>query len=112
MPVHAGFDEVVSAIESNYHIRHTSIPFFGLVRFAVRVTHYDGVADLQLVTWEDAKFDDARAVAEVVRRNVGEGFTPIVQSWQRDGECSLIYAHPAGRDKIAMLIFAHDKSDT
>lgn len=112
MPANAGFDEVVRAIESRYHVHHTNIPFFGLVRFAVRVTHYDGVADVQLSTWEDAKFDDVRAVADLVRRNVGEDFQPVVQAWQRDGECSLIYAHPIGRDQVAMMIFAHDRSDT
>ena len=111
-PAVAGFDEVVSAIESRYHVRHTSIPFFGLVRFAVRVTHYDGVSDLQLVTWEEPKFDDMREVAKLVKQHVGEGFQPIVQAWQRDGECSLIYAKPAGGDKVAMLIFAQDHSDT
>lgn len=111
-PLQAGFDEVVRAIESRYKVHHTAMPFFGLVRFAVRVTHINGVSDLQFATWEDAHFTDARAVADIVRRNAGEGFQPIVQSWQRDGECSLIFARPLGGDRVAMLIFAHEHSET
>ncbi len=30
----------------------------------------------------------------------------------RSGECSLIYARPVGRDRVALLIFAQDHDDT
>lgn len=112
-PARAGFDEVVRAVESRYHIHRTTIPFFGLVRFALWVAHPGGVSDVQLATFEDAHFDDERGLAEIVSRNAGEAFQPLVRSRsKRGGEVTQIYAHPLGNDRVALLVFAHDRSDT
>ena len=38
---------------------------------------------------------------------------PLVQSRsKRDGETTLIYARPLGGDRVALLVFAHDREDT
>jgi hypothetical protein len=112
-PAYADFKAVVHAIESRYGVRQTWIPFFGLARLAIRVAHPEGVADLQLAVFEDAHFDDVRGVEALVRQYAGEGYRPLVQVHStRSGECSLIYAMPAGRGQVALLIFAHDQQDT
>jgi hypothetical protein len=112
-PARAGFDDIVRAVESRYHVHQTTIPLFGLVRFAVWIVHPKGVSDVQLATFENAHFDDARGLAEIVRRNAGEPFQPIVQARSnRNGEVTVIYAHPLGRDRVALLVFAHDHEDT
>jgi hypothetical protein len=112
-PARAGFDDVVRAVESRYRVHRTTIPFFGLVRAAVWVARPGGVSDLQLATFEHAHFDDERGLAEIIRRNAGENFQPLVRSYSnRDGEVTQIYAHPLGGDRVALLIFAHDRSDT
>jgi hypothetical protein len=112
-PAHAGFDEIVRAVESRYRIHRTTIPFFGLVRFALWVTQPGGVSDVQLATFEDAHFDDERGLADIIKRNAGEAFQPLVRSRSnRNGEVTQIYAHPLGRDRVALLVFAHDHSDT
>jgi hypothetical protein len=112
-PLHANFDDVVRAVESRYHIHRTTIPFFGLVRFALWVASPAGVSDLQLATFENAAFDNAGDLAEIVRRNAGEPMQPLVQTRSnRSGETTLIYAHPLNADRVALLIFTHDRDDT
>jgi len=112
-PARANFDDIVRAVESRYHVHRTSIPMFGLVRFALWVVHPGGVSDVQLATFENAHFGDQRELADIVRRNAGEPFQPLVQSRsKRNNETTLIYARPLGGDRVALLIFAHDREDT
>ncbi|HEX3067430.1 MAG TPA: hypothetical protein VHX14_02565 [Thermoanaerobaculia bacterium] len=112
-PARAGFDDVVRAVESRYHVRHTGIPFFGLVRFAIWVAQPAGVSDVQLATFEHARIDDERGLAEIVSRNIGEGFRPLVRTRSsRNGEVTQIYAHPMGNDRVALLVFAHERAET
>ena len=113
LPARADFGSLVRAIESRYHVHQTGIPLFGLVRLIVWVAHPEGVYDLQLATYEKTSFGNASELAELVRNNAGEPFRPMVQTWSnRTGECTYVYAHPMGGDRVAMLIFAHDKDDT
>ena len=112
-PARAGFDDVVRAVESRYHVRHTGIPFFGLVRFALWIAQPDGVSDVQLATFENTHFDDERGLAEIVTRNAGEEFQPLVRTRSsRNGEVTQILAHPMGKDRVALLIFAHERAET
>ena len=113
MPARANFDDIVRAVESRYNVHRTSIPMFGLVRFALWVVHPSGVSDVQLATFENTHFGDQRELADIVRRNAGEPMQPLVQSHSnRNGETTLIYARPLGGDRVALLIFAHDREDT
>jgi hypothetical protein len=112
-PARANFDDIVRAVESRYHVQRTTIPMFGLVRFALWVAHPGGVSDVQLATFEDTHFDDMQGLADIVRRNAGEPMQPLVQTRSnRNGETTLIYARPLGGDRVALLIFAHDREDT
>lgn len=112
-PARANFDDIVRAVESRYQVHQTTIPFFGLVRFALWVAHPGGVSDVQLATFENAHFDDTRDLAEIVRRNAGEPMQPLVQTHSnRTGETTLIYARPIDKDRVALLVFTHDHSDT
>ena len=112
-PARASFDDIVRAVESRYNIHRTWIPMFGLVRFALWVARPGGVSDVQLATFENAHFDDSEALADIVRRHAGEPMQQLVQSHsRRDGETTLIYARPLGGDRVALLVFAHDHSDT
>jgi hypothetical protein len=72
-----------------------------------------GVSDVQLATFEHAHFDDTQGLAEIISRNAGEPLQPFVQTHSnRSGETTLIYAHPLGGDRVALLVFTHDRSDT
>jgi hypothetical protein len=112
-PARANFEDIVRAVESRYHVQRTTIPMFGLVRFALWCVHPGGVSDVQLATFENAHFDDMKGLAEIVRRNAGEAMQPLVQTRSnRQNETTLIYARPLGGDRVALLIFAHDREDT
>jgi hypothetical protein len=112
-PARANFDDIVRAVESRYHVQRTTIPMFGLVRFALWCVHPGGVSDVQLATFENAHFDDMKGLADIVRRNAGEAMQPLVQTRSnRQNETTLIYARPLGGDRVALLIFAHDREDT
>jgi len=112
-PARANFDDIVRAVESRYHVQRTTIPLFGLVRFALWVVHPGGVSDVQLATFENAHFDDMNGLGDIVRRNAGEEMQPLVQTRSnRNSETTLIYARPLGGDRVALLIFAHDREDT
>ena len=112
-PLRADFGAVVRAVESRYHVHQSGgVPLMGLVRFAVWIVHPEGVYDLQLATYEKTSFGNAREIADLVRLNAGE-YRPMVQTWSnRTGECTFIFARPAGGDRVSMLIFAHDNDDT
>jgi hypothetical protein len=112
-PAHAGFDDVLRALQARYHLHESNPLLFGLVGFAVRIAHPEGVVDLQLATFEHQRPDDSEGVAAILRAHAGEGFQPIVQTWsRRHGDCSLIYAHPQSDGHVAMLIFSQDGDDT
>ena len=112
-PARANFDDIVRAVESRYRVHQTWIPMFGLVRVALWVARPGGVSDVQLATFEHSHFDDTRGMAEIIRRNAGEPMQPLVQTHSnRSGETTLIYAHPLGGDRVALLVFAHDRDDT
>ena len=112
-PARANFDDIVRAVESRYNVHRTWIPMFGLVRFALWVARPGGVSDVQLATFEDTKINDVQGLADIVRRNAGEPMQPLVQTRSnRNGETTLIYARPLGGDRVALLVFAHDQSDT
>ncbi|MEA2339777.1 MAG: hypothetical protein QOE82_3784 [Thermoanaerobaculia bacterium] len=112
-PARANFDDIVRAVESRYNVHRTWIPMFGLVRFALWVARPGGVSDVQLATFEHTDIRDVQGLAEIVRRNAGEPMQPLVQARSnRKGETTLIYARPLGGDRVALLVFAHDRDDT
>ena len=112
IPLHAGFGDVVDAIERTPGLHRTTIPFFGLARFVVRVAHPKGVHDLQLATFEGDGTVDRRDVAAILRDSIRDGYSPIVQTHsKRTGEFTFIFARPL-HDNIDMLIVTHDNSDT
>jgi hypothetical protein len=113
-PMRADFDAVVHAIESHRDLHRVRIPFIGLARFCVWIVHPKGVHDFQLATFEgDASNIDGRSIGELLVRNAGKGFRPLVRAYSKRGrgEWTYIYARPAG-DAFELMIATHDSSDT
>ena len=115
LPLHAGFKDVVRAVESRTQMHPTYIPLVGLARFAVWIIHPDGVYDFQLATFEGESrgaidYDDLTAT---VRKAAGPGYTPLVQARSnRKGEFTYILAKPVDDNRIEFLLATHDHSDT
>ncbi|HEX9161673.1 MAG TPA: hypothetical protein VF980_08210 [Thermoanaerobaculia bacterium] len=110
-PAHAGFDEILTGLETR--LGHTMwIPMFGLVRTAVRISHPDGVHDLQLAVFEGKGRLDSEYLDRLMTANAGRGYTPLVRvRSRRDGESTLIYARPI-RDLMELLVLTNDGEDT
>ncbi len=112
MPLRADFDSIVNALEARGGLHRVPIPFLGLARFAIWVARPKGVYDFQLATWEGSGRMDRREMAAIVRREIGDGFSPIVQATSaRSGEWTFIYGRPHGRN-IELMIVTHDSADT
>ncbi len=112
IPLRAGFEEVVDAMQRTPGLHRTPIPFFGLARFVVRVAHPKGVHDVQVATFEGSGTVDRRDVAAILRDSIRDGYSPIVQTRSnRSGDWTYVFARPAGKN-IDMLVVDHDRHDT
>ena len=112
VPLHADFASVARAIDRHDGVKRQWIPFLGLARFAVWVVRPEGVHDFQLVTFEGADRLDPKELHQILRTQIGPGYTPLVQQWSRkQHEWSFIYAKPDGK-RIDLVILTHDDEDT
>jgi hypothetical protein len=112
VPTYADFASVARAIDQRNGVKRNWIPFLGLARFAVWVVRPEGVHDFQLVTFEGADRLDPKELHNILRTQIGPGYTPLVQHWsRRKAEWSFIYAKPQGKH-IDLVILAHDDEDT
>jgi hypothetical protein len=115
LPLHAGFKDVVHAVETRTQMHPTYIPLLGLARFAVWIVHPEGVYDFQLATFEgesarEIDYDDLTAT---VRKAAGAGYQPLVQARsKRKGEFTYILAKAVGDNRVEFLLATHDHSDT
>jgi len=114
LPMRADFDAVVHEIESHRDLHRVRIPFIGLARFCVWIVHPKGVHDFQLATFEGEASDiDGRFIGNLLTRNAGQGFRPLVRAYSKRGkqEWTYIYARPAG-GAFELMIATHDSHDT
>jgi hypothetical protein len=115
LPLHAGFKDVVRAVEARTQMHPTYVPFLGLARFAVWIIHPDGVYDFQLATFEGEShaavdFDD---LTVTIRKAAGAGFSPLVQARSaKNGEFTYILAKPLDDNRVEFMLATHDHSDT
>ena len=115
LPLHAGFKDVVRAVESRTQMHPTYVPLLGLARFAVWIIHPDGIYDFQLATFDgDSRtavdYDDLTAM---IRKAAGAGYRPLVQARsKRKGEFTYILAKPVDENRIDFMLATHDRSDT
>ncbi len=115
LPMHAGFKDVVHAVEVRTQMHPTYVPLLGLARFAVWIIHPDGVYDFQLATFDGVSrtaidFDDFTAT---IWKAAGAGFRPLVQTRsKRSGEFTYILAKPVDDNRVEFMLATHDHSDT
>lgn len=115
VPLHAGFKDVVHAVEVRTQMHPTYVPLLGLARFAVWIIHPDGVYDFQLATFDGVSrtaidFDDFTAT---IRKAAGAGYRPLVQTRsKKSGEFTYILAKPVDDNRVEFMLATHDHSDT
>jgi hypothetical protein len=113
LPLHADFNAIAHAIDSQQGVSRIWIPFLGVARAVVWVVQPEGVRDFQLVTFRNNGKVDPHELQEIMRAKAGPGFKPLVQVWsRRTGEWSFIYAKPSSDgDRIELMVLAHDDDE-
>ena len=114
VPMYADFNEVARALDQQLGVKRIWVPGLGLARFLVWVVRPKGVHDFQLVTFKGADEVDPHELQNIMRNNVGPGFTPLVRSWsKKSGEWSFVYARVRpNSDRVELMVLARDDEDT
>jgi len=100
----SGFDGVVSAIESRYHVRAERVPFIGLASLVAGGATHGGVGGIDV-----AEFDNFTATVDgnelnaLVEEKLGSGWERVIRESSRGGEQTLIFMHPEG-SRMGMFI--------
>ena len=108
----SGFDGVVGAIETRYHVHATRIPFMGLIGMIGRAATHGGVGRIKVADFEDfhAQVDGAE-LDRIVEERLGSGWQIMVRETSRKGgNQTLIFVRPEG-DRMGMFIVDRDTSE-
>jgi hypothetical protein len=104
-----GFDGVVGAIENQYHVRATRIPFMGLASLIAGGATHGGVRGIHIAEFEHFSGPvDGEALNRMVEEKLGQGWERMIRETSRHGsEQTLIYAHPEG-NRMGLFILDLD----
>lgn len=95
------FDEIVSHIESHYHVRHNHGFLMAVAGLVVNVSHV-GVKNMRTAIFDDQQSIGSRSdreFDEVMQKTLKDGWRPVVRHYsRRSGECTYIYARAEGRE--------------
>lgn len=103
--VQGGFDQVVSSIESRYHVHADRIPLLGLVSFVARASTHDGVRSMHVAEIEDFDADvDGEELNKLVSEKLGAGWQRVIRETSRKGaDQTLIFMRPEG-SRMGMFV--------
>jgi hypothetical protein len=103
------FDTVVREFSRQTGSEQTRIPFFGIARFAIAISHPAGTSDLRLAVFEHPNVLP-RDFAKVTDDIVGGGWNRIVRVQSRKGESTNIYTRRDG-NHLRLLLATVDGND-
>jgi hypothetical protein len=92
----AEFDWMVREFSRQSGLQQTHIPFLGLARFAVAVTHPAGTTGLKLAVFENAHMAGAN-FSRLSDSVTGSAWKPMIRVRDRSGEITNIYMQPDGK---------------
>ena len=107
-----GFDGVVEAIENNYHVHATRIPFVGLISFVSRRATNGGVSNMHIAQFEGFhRSMDGQELNRMVQDKLGSGWERMIRETKRNGEeQTLIFVRPEG-SRMGMFVLDADGRD-
>lgn len=93
-----GFDDVVSTIESRYHVHAQRIPFIGLISFISHKATNGGVSGMHVAEIDDFHADvDGEELNRMVEQKLGTEWERVIRETSRKGNSqTMIYMHPEG----------------
>lgn len=91
-----GFDGVVGAIENQYHVRATRIPFMSLVSLISRRATHGGVSGLHVAEFDSfSEPVNGEELERTVEQNLGAGWERVIrETSHRSGAQTLIFMRP------------------
>jgi hypothetical protein len=108
------FDHVVRAIESQYGVKQTHIPFMGLASFAIQVARPAGTSGFKLAVFEDLKSsrEDQTELDRFMNGISGAGLQPLVRVHsRRNRESTYIFMGDAGKStKVLIATFERNEA--
>jgi hypothetical protein len=99
--------QVVRHMESEYHLKQTKIPLWGVINGFARVARPWKGLGVSLAIFEDQnlKIADFHSFESRIQTALGEGWQPFVRVIsKKDGEQTVIFAKPQGKTFKLMII--------
>jgi len=106
----AGINTVVKVLEARYGEHHHGIHGLWLAKpFLIG----SGVSGLKMAEFRELQVRgyESESLKEELRRKLGAEWTPFIETWERQGGWSVIYAKTSGRG-MTMLIVTAEPGDT
>ena len=105
------FKEVVRAVSAELNAKPMHIPLMGLVNVVTFVARPAGTRHMDLAVFENVNNDDhdGREIARRIRKAVGEGKKPFVETWSHD-DVSMVYLQPDGKN-VKLLVATVGRDD-
>lgn len=108
------FNAVVKAIENQYGVHHTGVPFLGLAKFCMRVGKVPYGTGLKIAVFENLPQSDIAengSFQETLEKIIGNGWHPMVMARSRDdGSLTMIYTSP-DQQELRLLIVSIDEKE-
>lgn len=106
----AGFHDVVSSIETQYHVHATHVPMMGFVNFVAFTSSVGGVRGMQVAEFEHFSAD-GDALQRLVAEKLGEGWEPVVHELDRktNGQ-TYVFMRPE-KKRLRMLVLDLDNGE-
>lgn len=103
-----GFDSVVDAIQSQYHVHATRIPFMGLISLVAHRASHGVAGNLHVAEFENFTADvDGMELDRMVEQKLDAGWERVVRETSRSGhEQTLVFMRAEGN---RMGLFVVDK---
>jgi hypothetical protein len=103
-----GFNGVVDAIEAQYHVRATRIPFMGLISLVAHKASHGAAANLHVAEFDNFHADvDGQELDRMVEEKLDAGWERVVLETSKAGhEQTLVFMRPEG---ARMGLFVVDK---
>jgi hypothetical protein len=107
-----GFNGVVDAIEAQYHVKATRIPFLGLISFMAKKSSHGAAANLHLAEFENFSADvDGQELDRMVEQKLDAGWERVVRETSKAGhEQTLVFMRPEG-DRMGLFVVDKDGNE-